>query len=139
VRRVTADSNIYISALNFGGKPLQVLELARAGQIELAISNAIITETSRILHHKFHWKPSDIEEAVRGSLTVPLQSSLDLASFTIEIRAARTSSGVLTGLANARRTGRGPCGVIADMSKPYRSTPVMLAEVTSAAFEKALQ
>jgi hypothetical protein len=77
--------------------------------------------------------------AMRGGLTVPLQSSLDLASFTIEIRATRTSSGVLTGLANARRTGRGPCGVIADMSKPYRSTPVMLAEVTSVAFEKALQ
>jgi putative PIN family toxin of toxin-antitoxin system len=68
VRRVTADSNIYISALNFGGKPLQVLELARAGQIELAISNAIIIETSRILHHKFHWKPSDIEEAVEQIL-----------------------------------------------------------------------
>src|SRR5678815_3935358 len=67
------------------------------------------------------------------------QPSLDLASFNIEIRAARTSSGVLTGLANARRTARGPCGVIADMSKPYLSTPVMLAEVTSVAFEKALQ
>ena len=67
------------------------------------------------------------------------QPSLDLASFTIETRAARTSSGVLTGLPNARRTGRGPFGVIADMSKPYLSTPVMLAEVISVAFEKALQ
>src|SRR5207253_11511565 len=68
-----------------------------------------------------------------------LQPSLDLASFTIAIRAARTSSGVLTGLPNARRTGRGPSGVIADISKPYLSTPVMLAEVISVAFEKALQ
>ena len=64
MRRITADSNIYISALNFGGKPQQVLELARTGQIEMAISNAIITETSRILHHKFHWKPEDIDDAV---------------------------------------------------------------------------
>ena len=48
-------------------------------------------------------------------------------------------SGVLTGLPNARRTGRGPFGVIADMSKPYLSTPVMLAEVISVACEKALQ
>ena len=68
MRRVTADSNIYISALNFGGKPLQVLELARAGEIELAISNAIITETSRILHHKFHWKPEDVTDAVEQIL-----------------------------------------------------------------------
>src|SRR5688572_24594553 len=67
------------------------------------------------------------------------QPSLDLASFTIEIRAARASSGVLTGLPNARRTGRGPIGVITDMSKPYLSTPVMLADAISVAFEKALQ
>lgn len=68
MRRVTADSNIYISALNFGGKPLQVVELARAGQIELAISDAIITEMSRILHHKFYWKPEDIDDAVEQIL-----------------------------------------------------------------------
>lgn len=68
MRRVTADSNIYISALNFGGKPLQVLELARAREIELAISNAIITETSRILHHKFYWKPEDVTDAVEQIL-----------------------------------------------------------------------
>jgi putative PIN family toxin of toxin-antitoxin system len=64
VRRVTLDSNVYISALNFGGKPLQVLELARAGQIENAISNAIITETSRILYTKLYWNPADITDAV---------------------------------------------------------------------------
>jgi putative PIN family toxin of toxin-antitoxin system len=68
VRRVTADSNIYISALNSGGKPLQVLELARAGEIELAISNAIITETSRILRDKFHWTLEDINDATEQVL-----------------------------------------------------------------------
>jgi predicted nucleic acid-binding protein len=52
VRRVRLDSNVYTSALNFGGKPLRVLEFARAGQIENAISNAIITETSRMLYTK---------------------------------------------------------------------------------------
>ena len=46
---------------------------------------------------------------------------------------------LLTGLANATRTGRGPSGVFADISKPYRSTPVIVAEVTSVAFENALQ
>jgi uncharacterized protein len=60
--------NIYISALDFDGKPLQVLELARAGKIVLAISNAIITETSRILCHKFYWKPEDITHAVEQIL-----------------------------------------------------------------------
>ena len=62
--KVTADTNIYLSALNFGGKPQQLLELARAGKIELAISNAIITEMSRILYNKFHWDRVDVAEAV---------------------------------------------------------------------------
>ena len=64
MRRVTLDSNVYISALNFGGKPLQVLELARGGQIENAVSNAIITETSRILYTKLYWNPEDIIDAI---------------------------------------------------------------------------
>ena len=62
--RVTADTNIYISALNFGGKPLQLLELAHSGRIELAISNAIFTEMSRILHNKFNWRREDVANAV---------------------------------------------------------------------------
>ena len=62
--RVTADTNIYLSALNFGGKSLQLLELARVGKIELATSNAIITEMSRILYNKFYWNCDDVGEAV---------------------------------------------------------------------------
>ena len=62
--KVTADSNIYLSALNFGGKPQELLELARAGKIELAISNAIVTEISRILYNKFAWDRGDVAEAV---------------------------------------------------------------------------
>ena len=67
------------------------------------------------------------------------QASLFLASFSLEIRAARASAGVLTGTANARRTGRGPSLVLADISNPYRSTPVMIAALISVALEKALQ
>ena len=42
---VTADSNIYISAFLRGGKPLELLEMARAGQIELAVTEDILNET----------------------------------------------------------------------------------------------
>ena len=45
MQRVTADSNIYVSSLRFGGKPLQLLELALDGQVELTISDAILHET----------------------------------------------------------------------------------------------
>lgn len=53
--RVTADSNIYISALNFGGLPDKSLDLARAGEIQIVLSDAVVDEVSRVLHNKFGW------------------------------------------------------------------------------------
>jgi uncharacterized protein len=62
VERVTADSNIYVSALRFGGKPLTLLEMALGGQIELAISDAILNETVGVLRDKFHHPPEQLQE-----------------------------------------------------------------------------
>ena len=58
---VTADSNIYISAFLRGGKPLELLELARAGQIELAVTEDILNETGRVLATKFRVPPEDLQ------------------------------------------------------------------------------
>jgi hypothetical protein len=44
VLSATLDSNTYISAVNFGGTPLQVLNLARAGFIRLDVSDAILDQ-----------------------------------------------------------------------------------------------
>jgi uncharacterized protein len=55
VVRVTADTNIYISALNFGGPPDKLIELARAGEIHLSISDDIMNEVTRVLRDKFRW------------------------------------------------------------------------------------
>jgi putative PIN family toxin of toxin-antitoxin system len=63
VLRVTADSNIYISALNFGGLPDKLLDLARSGEIQLAVSEAILAEVSRVLRDKFEWSESSILHA----------------------------------------------------------------------------
>jgi predicted nucleic acid-binding protein len=49
VPRVVADSNIYISALNFSGTADDVLALGRAGVIEIYISPAIIDEIAGVL------------------------------------------------------------------------------------------
>jgi putative PIN family toxin of toxin-antitoxin system len=59
---VTADSNIYISAFNFRGKPRKLLDMAQAGLIRLDVSDFIIEETTRGLREKFEWPP----EAVSG-------------------------------------------------------------------------
>ena len=61
--RVTADSNIYISALNFGGLPDKLLDLARGGEIQLAVSEAIMDEVSRVLRDKFGWSKDAIAQA----------------------------------------------------------------------------
>jgi uncharacterized protein len=63
VRRITADTNLYVSALQFGGKPQTLLDMAQDGQIELALSDEILDETLRILRDKFHRSPEYLLDA----------------------------------------------------------------------------
>jgi putative PIN family toxin of toxin-antitoxin system len=64
VLRVTADTNIFISGLNFRrGKPFQFLELALAGKIDLTVSEAILDEVSDVLARKFDFSPEDLRDA----------------------------------------------------------------------------
>lgn len=61
--RVTLDSNIYISALNFGGAPVRVLGMARAGIVQIDISEAILIETLGVLRDKFDWPGYRLHDA----------------------------------------------------------------------------
>jgi len=60
---VTADSNIYISALHFGGPPDEFLDLARNGIFELTISDDILAEVTRVLRDKFDWSREAVSMA----------------------------------------------------------------------------
>lgn len=51
--KVVADTNIYISAILFGGKPEEIRNLARKRKIELLISEAILAQIARVLKRKF--------------------------------------------------------------------------------------
>ena len=62
MRRVVADTNVLVSALQFGGKPKQLLDLAVEGHIDLAISEAIVEETLRVLSDKFQRTPEELRE-----------------------------------------------------------------------------
>jgi putative PIN family toxin of toxin-antitoxin system len=67
--RITADTNIYVSAFQFGGKPLELLELARAGAIHLTVSEPILEELKGVLKQKFQRSDDDlraIEEQIRS-------------------------------------------------------------------------
>lgn len=65
MKRVVADTNVLVSALQFGGKPKQLLDLATDGQVDLVISEAIMTETLRVLGDKFDRAPEWLVEADR--------------------------------------------------------------------------
>ena len=54
-RRLVADSNVLISALHRRGKPQAILDLARAGEVELYLSPFILDEVAGILSRKLGW------------------------------------------------------------------------------------
>lgn len=64
--KVLFDSNIYISAIIFGGNPRQCLELARKGEVNLFTSKAILLEIATNLQRKFDWEILDIKDVVEG-------------------------------------------------------------------------
>lgn len=64
---VTADSNVYVSALNFPGPPARLLGMASSGRIRLDVSDEIIAETMRVLGRKFDW-PGELVNAWTGKL-----------------------------------------------------------------------
>jgi putative PIN family toxin of toxin-antitoxin system len=79
VKRVVADTNVLVSALQFGGKPKQLLDLAVDGQVDLAISKEILAETLRVLREKFDRAPewlaeSDRQLRVIARIVVPTES-----------------------------------------------------------------
>ena len=57
------DSNVYLSAVLFGGNPRAILEAARAGIFEPISSPVIGAEIERVLREKFGWPEERIEEA----------------------------------------------------------------------------
>lgn len=64
--RVTADTNVIISGLNFSGNPRRVLQMAEEGVIQLAVSDAILDEVAKVLRReKFGWEEEEIRRALR--------------------------------------------------------------------------
>lgn len=64
--RVTLDTNVYVSAFQFGG--MRLLHMAVNGDIEIAISQPILEELIRVLRDKFHWDAYRLQDAKRQIL-----------------------------------------------------------------------
>ncbi|MGA1796604.1 MAG: putative toxin-antitoxin system toxin component, PIN family [bacterium] len=63
--RVVIDTNVIVSALNFGGKPNEVLQLANKGLIKLFISPFILEEVSNVLIKQFQWSESKANNTIK--------------------------------------------------------------------------
>lgn len=62
--RIVVDTNVFVSALNFGGKPDEVFALALEGKVQLIVSPVILAETAGVLLEKFGWSHQRVEEAL---------------------------------------------------------------------------
>ena len=63
---VVADTNVYISALEFGGTPERFLRWAEAGGFQLVMSDAIMAEMAKVLRgDKFRWPEEEVVKAQR--------------------------------------------------------------------------
>lgn len=62
--RVVADTNVFVSALNFGGICDDVLVLGRSGRIDMFVSPPILEEIQGVLRRKFGWSADKTREAL---------------------------------------------------------------------------
>lgn len=62
--RVVADTNVYVSAIVFGGTPEAILVLARAGVVHLFVCPAILAELRSVLSKAFGWPESRVRDAL---------------------------------------------------------------------------
>ncbi|MBM3747235.1 MAG: putative toxin-antitoxin system toxin component, PIN family [Acidobacteria bacterium] len=68
--RAVADTNVYISAFNFGGMPLRILRLAQDGAFILCLSPPILEETREVLRLRFGWSEAETRRALDPILEV---------------------------------------------------------------------
>lgn len=74
--RVVVDTNVIISALNYKGKPREVFDLLRQGELEFCFSYFILEEIKTVLVEDFGWSDSSVQEVIqeltsRGILVEP--------------------------------------------------------------------
>lgn len=75
---IVFDSSVWVSAIQFGGVPLQSLDLA-TDRSRIAVSEPILSEVYSILMRKFGWRKPEIDETFE-------EYALDI--FTVEFTGA---------------------------------------------------
>ena len=85
IPKIVIDTNIYISAIFWGGNPREIIELGRSGYISVFSSAEIEKEIDEKLRLKFKL---DADEAVH--------IILDFSTFTIPVKITKRIEEILT-------------------------------------------
>ena len=62
--KAVLDTNVYISAILFAGKPERIRKLSKEGKIEVFISEIIIAEIAEVLRRTFDWENWKISQTI---------------------------------------------------------------------------
>ena len=79
--RIVLDTNVLISALMFGGNPRTILEKVIRGDIELYLSEAIISELGEVLKRPKFGLPLSIVNQIISELSAISESVSRIYSF----------------------------------------------------------
>lgn len=79
--KIVIDTNIYISAIFWGGKPRMVVDLGRGGQVEIFMSSDIEKEIENKLTTKFGLSDEETEQIL-----------IDFSTFIIPVKISRKLS-----------------------------------------------
>lgn len=82
--RIVLDTNIYISAILVGGKPEQIIDLARDGKIEIYISKPILIEIERILKEKIGHTDEQVQHELLDIKSITRFTSPNITLAVIE-------------------------------------------------------
>jgi len=80
--RATFDTNIFVSAFNFGGFCGQLIDRFEAEEFVLCLSEPMTDEVRRVLIEYFDWTPSDVAEVLD-----PLVSASEIITPKEQIKA----------------------------------------------------
>ena len=78
IPKIVIDTNIYISAIFWGGKPRSVVDLGRNGQVSIFTSSQIEKEINKKLKTKFGLSDEEVAQIL-----------FDFSTFTLPIKTSR--------------------------------------------------
>ena len=90
--KATVDTNVFVSALNFGGVPQRLFDYLDDGRFVLCISPALATEVRRVLADRFGWNERLFQELLDPILAL---AEMSKPAFVLDITADPDDNRVL--------------------------------------------